>query len=84
MIALSTTPLTPMRLAQTLLQQSDGVFTVSNVDETVLSCQPDGTLQTRPKGTAGPYELCTVVGGYLTFTPAGTPFTFAFVSAVNG
>jgi len=82
MIAYGTTPLTPMKLAQTLNQQSNGQFTVSLADGKVLSCQPDGHFETRPAGTAGAYELCTVNGGYLTFNPAGTPYTFAYVASV--
>lgn len=82
MIAISASPLVPMRLASQLLQQSDGVYTVSLPDGEVLSCQPDGTLQTRPAGTNGQYEICTVNGGYLTFKPQGVPITFAYVATV--
>ncbi len=85
MIAYGTTPLTPLKPASQLLAQPNGQFTVGLTDGTVLSCQPDGSFQTRPAGTAGPYELCTVNGGYLTFNPNGVPFTFAFVASVpNG
>lgn len=82
MIAISTIPLTPMRLAATLLQISDGVFVVSLPDGEVLSCQPDGSFQTRPKGTADAYEKCTVNGSYVTYNPDGVPFTFAYVPSV--
>lgn len=82
MIAYGLTPLTPLKAANQLLAQPNGQFTVSLMNGEVLSCQPDGSLQTRPAGTAGPWELCTVNGGYLTFNPAGTPFTFAFVASL--
>lgn len=40
----------------------------------VLSCQPDGTLQTRPAGTAAAYESATQQNGLLIYCPiAGGP-----------
>lgn len=59
--------------AQQLNDVGGGNFTVtypSNAD-TVLSVQPDGSIQTRPHGTAGPYELCRINGGFVAFRPAG-------------
>jgi hypothetical protein len=58
--------------------------TLSFLDETVASLQPDGTLDVRPKGTAGPWELCSVDGQVATwsYTWDGKqvgPKTFAFV-----
>lgn len=82
MIAVGTTPLTTLQMAQSLIAQNNGQFTVGLIDGQVLSCQPDGTFQTRPTGTNGPYELCTVNGSFLTYNPAGTPFTFAYVATV--
>lgn len=43
--------------------------------QTVLSVQPDGTIETRP-GVGGPYELFTLVGDALYVTPSG--FTYGF------
>jgi hypothetical protein len=86
-IAISSAPLVVMRpAAQLIAQDGQGkLFTVSLADGEVLSCQPDGTFQTRPSGTNGPWELCTLSGNYLTFNPAGVPFTFAYVASVpNG
>lgn len=40
-------------------------------ETTVLSIQPDGSAQTRPEGTAGPYELAQVSGNALVYTPLG-------------
>lgn len=79
MIGIGTTPLTPLRVGQTLIAQGNGQFTVSLPNGDVLSCQPDGSFQTRPTGTAGVYELCTVNGGYLTFNPDGNPRVFCYV-----
>ncbi len=48
----------------------------------VLSLQPDGAWQTRPKGTAGPFEVCTIDGNIATYNPAGSPFAFRFLPEV--
>lgn len=83
MIGISTTPILTLRLASQLLAQPDGkTFTVSLPNGEVLSCQPDGSLQTRPAGANGDYELCTVNGSYLTFYPVDVPFTFGYVPNV--
>lgn len=42
---------------------------------TVLSVQPDGSVQTRPQGTEGPWERATVLAnGNLLFSGSGTPY----------
>ena len=53
------------------LNRVDGGVTVSNPDGTVLSVQPNGTFETRPGGTAGPYEVAQQSGQDLIFRPAG-------------
>jgi hypothetical protein len=37
----------------------------------VLSCQPDGTLQSRPKDTSGAYERLVTSGTLAVFRPDG-------------
>ena len=37
----------------------------------VLSIQPGGVPQTRPAGTSGPFERCTVDGHVVVFRPQG-------------
>lgn len=51
----------------------DGSYTltINNSTGEVLSVQPDGSWQTRPKGTAGPYERAFLDGGLLTYCPDG-------------
>ena len=54
-------------------KQSNGQYKLSFPDNTVASCQPDGTMQSRPEGTAGDYECCdvdpTASSGVATFRP---------------
>jgi hypothetical protein len=38
---------------------------------TVLSVQPDGTLETRPAGSAGPYETALLKVDRLVYAPIG-------------
>jgi hypothetical protein len=35
----------------------------------VISIQPDGRIETRPEGTAGPFEVCLVGADRLVFAP---------------
>jgi hypothetical protein len=53
--------------------------TLSNPDGTVRSCQPDGTWQTRPAGTAGEYERSAVNGNTVTYQPVDKIFVFPFL-----
>ena len=39
--------------------------------DTVLSIQPNGEIQTRPKGTAGPYEVYEMSDKGLVYSPLG-------------
>lgn len=56
----------------TLIAQPNGFFTAIRKDGTVDSVQPDGSLQTRPAGTAGAYELCAVTGNTRWYCPDGS------------
>jgi hypothetical protein len=40
-------------------------------ENTVLSVQPDGTLETRPAGAQGPYELALLKVDRLVYAPLG-------------
>lgn len=53
-----------------------------HIDE-VFSQQPDGSAGTRPSGTAGAYERCTVNGNVASFKPNGKYFTRAFVKVAG-
>ncbi len=54
-----------------LIQQPNGFYTAARADGSIDSVQPDGTLQTRPAGTAGPYEFCSVSGNTRWYCPTG-------------
>ena len=62
------------------LNQVDGGVTVSLPDGSVLSVQPDGSYQTRPAGTAGPYEVARVSGNFLIYTPGDKAYAVAMVA----
>lgn len=58
--------------------------TLSFLDGTVVSIQPDGSIESRPAGSDGGYERCSVDGQVATwyYQQAGEwrgPFTYAFV-----
>lgn len=45
----------------------------------VVSCQPDGSLDSRNAGTAGGFELCQKGGGFAAYDPEpsqGGPYLF--------
>jgi hypothetical protein len=54
--------------------QPNGQVTVSYPAgaSTVLSIQQDGSIQTRPQGTAGAFELASISGNSLVYAPSGT------------
>lgn len=67
--------------AGTLNPQPDGsvTLTINASTEEVLSVQPDGSFQTRPKGTAGAYERANLAGNVLVYCPDGKrPYAFPF------
>ena len=50
---------------------------------TVLSVQPDGSLQTRPKANIGPWESGRLFGDKLVFDDSAYPSPYAF-TVING
>lgn len=42
-------------------------------DNEVLSVQPDGSIQTRPQGSAGPWEVCRISSDKLVFEDSAYP-----------
>lgn len=66
-------------LSGSINKLSDGFITIINLDGTVLSVQPDGSYQSRPSGTAGPYEIGRVEGDKLVYTPGGVSYVIATV-----
>lgn len=61
--------------------QIDGLSTVTvNEAGDVLSVQPDGTFETRPKGTADAYEKGRVSGNLIVFKTPDAPIPFVVVA----
>lgn len=56
-----------------LIAQPDGSYTV-RYSSGVLSVQADGSLQTRPAGTNGPWECGRIQGNKLVFVDSAYPF----------
>ncbi len=53
---------------------------LANPDGTIVSIQPDGSVQSRPPGADGGYERCTVSGNLATWQPVtGVFYTYAYV-----
>jgi len=51
-----------------------GRFVVAErADGLAWSVQPDGSVETRPAGTAGAYELAAPLGSLLVYQPLGPP-----------
>jgi hypothetical protein len=63
----------------TTVEQGKSVLHVGEV----FSCQPDGSAGTRPSGTAGAYERCTVNGNVATYKPIDKYFTRHFVKVTG-
>ena len=82
MIGIGTAPLPveTMRAAKGLNPQGGGVYTTSNLDNSVMCVTPEGEVQTRPAGTSGPWERHTVSGNVVYYCPDGEhvyPFAYA-------
>jgi hypothetical protein len=90
MIAFGSSPLAPLQTAKSLLKVSDTEFVIVLQDDEVLSCQPTadgsfGSWGTRPKGTDGPWEKCTVEGNIVTFRPSAKALSFLLINRLpNG
>lgn len=70
-----------MTLIARVNPQPNGQVTLSNADGTVVSVQPDGSVGTRPAGTNGAYELCSLNGLTVIYQPvsSGPQFVFSLV-----
>jgi hypothetical protein len=81
--AISQLPLANLMVIDHTNDLGNGTVTLSRTDGLVVSCQPGGALQTRPTGTAGPYEIGVIDGALITYCPDGvTAYTFSFAAKV--
>ena len=67
-----------MVLIARVIPQSNGKVTIANADGTVVSVQPDGSIESRPAGTAGDYEVATLNGLTVAYQPVNNGPTFLF------
>lgn len=58
------------------LKTIDGDLVQVNEKGESISVQEDGSIQTRPVGTHGPWEVCTRDGAILIYEVEGTTFVF--------
>lgn len=73
-------PIQHLLAVKSVQSVSGGGTVLENPDGSIVSIQPDGSIQNRPAGADGGYERCKVSGNAATFKPAeGKFYTFAFV-----
>ncbi len=78
--SLFTDPTKKLLAVKAVSPVSNGGTVLENVDGTIVSIQPDGSVQTRPPGADGGYERCQINGNGATWQPApGVYYTFTFV-----
>lgn len=80
MLSLFADPTKHLLAVKSVQSVSNGGTVLENQDGTIVSIQPDGSVQDRPAGADGGYERCKVAGSVATFKPAdGKFYSFAFV-----
>jgi len=72
---------------QQINERADGLVTVTYPvgSDTVLSMQPDGTIECRPVGACGAFELAVLLPDRLVYAPlgaAGTAFLIPFTDTI--
>ena len=83
MIAIGSTPLFTIIIADRLDDVGNGEVLAVKLDGTVLSVQPDGTIETRPAGAKGPYERATVIGNMVVYRPLNVGYGFPLALKVR-
>lgn len=65
-----------------LVNETNGVLSLPSGE--LISVQPNGAVQTRPAGQAGPWEQGVIDGGVITYTPdpaSGIAYVFGLKNA---
>ena len=85
-IGIGLAPLPDERMRPAKALQATGIngqYFVLNTDGTIMSVQPDGSVETRSASALGAYERCTRHGNVVYFRPtADTVYAFAFAETV--
>ena len=66
----------PWGLVDQIGSSAAGKSRLQNGDGTIVSVQPDGSIQSRPAGTDGPYEQAVVDAGIITYAGTGKAWPF--------
>lgn len=78
-VAVGTQPLVVLTAYDHTQDVGNGEVVVVKKDGTVLSIQPDGSQESRPAGTSGPYERAKVNGNLIVYQPIpGKVWAYAF------
>lgn len=71
----------PWALVEQLGSGTSGKSRLAYPDGLVVSVQPDGSLETRPAGTDGAWEQCTIDGGIAVYAGTGKAWPFGIRNA---
>ena len=84
MIAFAAQPILTLTLGDLIPSPIPGRVAVvwPSGSDTVLSVQPDGSYQKRPKGSIGPWESAVQKGDKLVFQPDGHIYVVPFIDGL--
>jgi hypothetical protein len=84
MIAFATQPILAFETGDLIPGQAPGTVAViwPAGSDTVLSVQPDGRYETRPRTAIGPWESAKKVGNKLVFQPGGKVYVVPLIEGL--
>ena len=71
----------PWKLVEVVASHDAGKSLLVNGDGSIVSVQPDGSIQSRPPGTDGAWEQCVISGGIALFAGTGQCWPFGIRQA---